>query len=72
MTPEQLESVAKALYEVEYSNSWHDAPQSVQAEYIGLAQTAALLLSESFTFLHPSYTSEATQPPANKIRPPYC
>ena len=47
MTREHLENVAKAFFNVEHDNEWHDASVSVRNDYVHLAQTALLLMSEA-------------------------
>lgn len=47
MTRESLENVAKALFNVEHDGDWNDASASVRNDYVHLAQTAILLMSEA-------------------------
>ncbi len=45
MTQEQVERVARAFYEVEFSTSWEDAGEAIQDRFRGLARTAIATLN---------------------------
>jgi hypothetical protein len=59
MPREQVERVARAFYEVEFSASWEDAGEAIQDHFRGLARTAIATLNRQIYRYHRSVTRPA-------------
>ncbi|MBQ0820042.1 MULTISPECIES: hypothetical protein [Microvirga] len=60
MTREQVEHVARAFYEVEFSLPWNEAGEATQNRFRGLARTAIARLDQQIV----QYRRSVAQPAA--------